>query len=160
MSSQASPDLVWGIVKNNSSFLIRRDGAQFSRESNNITNRNTLKYSGLASRKSVGVNLQTENTRSTKAKKAVDFRRKHRVVVTKQSRSTRKPEHANAKFPLTVSMKRLARTLLSELSAYRPDLKNAALAKAVRLVQSVKNVRQSEAAANLAAEKRAAEKAK
>ena len=46
-----SSDLVWAIVRNNNSFLVKRAGAQFSTEPNNLVNRNTYKYSGLANAK-------------------------------------------------------------------------------------------------------------
>ena len=80
--------------------------------------------SGLAPKRSVGVNLSTENDRS-KSTKEFDFRRKHRVVVTKRvprkvGRKV-KPENESTKFPLSVSMKRVAKTILSELPRYRPE---------------------------------------
>jgi large subunit ribosomal protein L28e len=46
-----SSDLVWAIVRNNNSFLVKRAGAQFSTEPNNLANLNTYKYSGLANAK-------------------------------------------------------------------------------------------------------------
>lgn len=51
----ASPDLIWLIIKDNSSFLVKRNGVQFSREPNNLTNKNSFKYSGLANTKAIGV---------------------------------------------------------------------------------------------------------
>lgn len=46
-----SADLVWLLVRNNSSFLVKRNGAQFSSEPNNLTNKHSFKYSGLANGK-------------------------------------------------------------------------------------------------------------
>ena len=108
------------------------------------------------------MNLSTENDRS-KSTKEFDFRRKHRVVVTKRvprkvGRKV-KPENESTKFPLSVSMKRVAKTILSELPRYRPDLQNAALARAVRLVKAVKNIRTDEKAANVREEEQRARKA-
>jgi len=51
----ASPDLIWAIVRDNSSFLVKRNHAQFSLEPNNLTNKNTFKYSGLANKRTLGV---------------------------------------------------------------------------------------------------------
>mmetsp|Transcript_158394 Transcript_158394/g.384684 ORF Transcript_158394/g.384684 Transcript_158394/m.384684 type:complete len:137 (+) Transcript_158394:44-454(+) len=48
-------DLVWATVRNNSSFLVKRDGQQFTTEPLNVTNVNSYKFSGLANVKAVGV---------------------------------------------------------------------------------------------------------
>ncbi|PIA64468.1 hypothetical protein AQUCO_00100149v1 [Aquilegia coerulea] len=52
--------LVWEIVKKNNSFLVKEFGngtqmVQFSKESNNLYNLNSFKYSGLADKKTVSV---------------------------------------------------------------------------------------------------------
>jgi large subunit ribosomal protein L28e len=54
-----SSDLNWLLLKNNNSFLVKRDGVQFSAEKNNLTNCNSYKFSGLANARSVGVSLHT-----------------------------------------------------------------------------------------------------
>ncbi|KAG1443899.1 hypothetical protein G6F46_007036 [Rhizopus delemar] len=46
-----SADLVWAIVKNNNSFLVKRQNVQFSSEPSNLLNLNSFKYSGLANYK-------------------------------------------------------------------------------------------------------------
>lgn len=46
-----SSELVWAIVKNNNSFLVKRDNAQFSAEPTNLMNLNSFKYSGIANYK-------------------------------------------------------------------------------------------------------------
>ena len=51
----ASADLQWLLVRNNSSFLVKKNGATFTSEPNNLTQLNTFKYSGLANSKTVGV---------------------------------------------------------------------------------------------------------
>jgi len=55
-----SNDLVWELVKKNSSFLVKRDRAQFSAEKNNVTNLNSYKFSGLANSANVGVNVAAD----------------------------------------------------------------------------------------------------
>jgi hypothetical protein len=52
-----SSDLVWMLVRNNSSFLVKRDGAQFTSEPGNLTQLNSFKFSGLANRKAVSVEM-------------------------------------------------------------------------------------------------------
>lgn len=46
-----SADLVWAIIKNNNSFLVKRQNVQFSSEPANLKNVNSFKYSGLANYK-------------------------------------------------------------------------------------------------------------
>lgn len=46
-----SADLIWLLVKDNNSFLVKRNGVEFSRESGNLRNVNAFKYSGLAKNK-------------------------------------------------------------------------------------------------------------
>lgn len=47
-----SAELVWALVKNNNSFLVKRpNGVEFTAERGNLTNLNTFKYSGIANNK-------------------------------------------------------------------------------------------------------------
>ncbi len=69
----ASSDLLWHLVRNRNSFLIKRDGAVFSAEPGNLRNVNTRKYSGLANKKTVdlqategGFVLATKSVRTGK----------------------------------------------------------------------------------------------
>jgi len=50
-----SAQIQWQVISNNNAFLIRRDGVEFSRESNNLLNLNKPKFSGLINRETVGV---------------------------------------------------------------------------------------------------------
>lgn len=50
-----SQELLWQLVKNNNSFLIKRDGRQFSTEPGNVKNINSFKFSGLANNRSIDV---------------------------------------------------------------------------------------------------------
>ncbi len=50
-----SSDLIWELVKKNNSFLIKRDGRQFTTEPGNVANVNSYKYSGLANKKVVDI---------------------------------------------------------------------------------------------------------
>jgi large subunit ribosomal protein L28e len=65
-----SSALIWELVKNNNSFLVKRGrtaqagAVQFSMEKNNLLNVNSAKYSGLANEKTAGIScdlkLQTQ----------------------------------------------------------------------------------------------------
>ena len=50
-----SSDLQWMLLRNTSSFLVKRNGVQFSSEPSNLMNLNSYKFSGLANKKTVGV---------------------------------------------------------------------------------------------------------
>ena len=84
--ANVSPDLVWGIVRDTSSFIIKKRqsgrsgmgkrGAEFTTEPNNVASKNAWKYSGLANAKTVsleptegGVVLTTKTKNSARAGK-------------------------------------------------------------------------------------------
>merc|ERR1712121_247629 len=51
----ASADLSWLIIRNSSSFLLKRNRQNFSLEPNNLKGRNSYRYNGLIHNKTVGV---------------------------------------------------------------------------------------------------------
>lgn len=55
----------WSLVKNNNAFLVKRDGVAFSRESNNLLNKHSYKWSGLAHSETVGVNFNKKDGKVT-----------------------------------------------------------------------------------------------
>ena len=65
MNSNVSPDLIWGVVRDTSCHILKqrvsgrsgmgKRGAEFTTEPNNVTSRNSWKYSGLANTKTVDV---------------------------------------------------------------------------------------------------------
>ncbi|GAB5589540.1 hypothetical protein Unana1_04440 [Umbelopsis nana] len=122
-----SSDLVWAIVRNNNSFLVKRAGAQFSTEPNNLANLNTYKYSGLANAKTVGINAAPRGIEvtTTKAKVASPAKRNSKVTISKGRRHTAK-KVANI----------VAR------SGYRADLRAIALARASAVLSSQQPVKE------------------
>ena len=50
-----SSDLQWLLVKDSNSFLVKRNGVQFSSEPGNLANLNSFKYSGIVNAKTVGL---------------------------------------------------------------------------------------------------------
>merc|ERR1711998_134270 len=117
-----SQDLIWACVKNNSAFLVQQcknnGKVTFTTEPNNLTGKNTFKFSGLANKKAVGVSANADGgcVLSVKAKKGS---------------ATRKPVKMFSKFTLTKDFRRVAKTIVNETSGnhYRADLKDAALAR-------------------------------
>ncbi len=61
IATKMSSALVWELVKNNNSFLVKRErtnrvgAVAFSREPGNLLNVNSAKYSGLANDKAVDI---------------------------------------------------------------------------------------------------------
>ena len=112
-----SSNLVWQVVRNNSSFLVKNskhDGAVLTKEPLNLTQKNSFKYSGLASRSPVGL---------TKGEKGG-------VVLTTATKANQnKPAKRLVSVTLNRDARRSARSITNTLNAgkYRPDLKSAAL---------------------------------
>ncbi|CAO3688717.1 unnamed protein product [Umbelopsis vinacea] len=122
-----SSELVWAIVRNNNSFLVKRAGAEFSTEPNNLANLNTFKYSGLANAKTVGIKAAPRGIEvtTTKAKVASPAKRTTKVTISKGRRHTAKSV-ANI----------VAR------SGYRADLRAIALARASAILSSQQPVKE------------------
>ncbi|KAI8377031.1 ribosomal protein L28e [Choanephora cucurbitarum] len=117
-----SSELVWAIIRNNNSFLVKRPGVQFSSEPSNLTNVNSFKYSGLANYKSVAIIPAARGVRVTtrKAKKQNSpAKSANSVVIAKTRRQTSK-----------------AVANLIAKSKYRPDLRAAAVARASAILST------------------------
>ncbi|MBN3275683.1 RL28 protein, partial [Polyodon spathula] len=50
-----SAHLQWMVIRNCSSFLIKRNGQTYSTEPNNLKSKNSFRFNGLVHRKTVGV---------------------------------------------------------------------------------------------------------
>mmetsp|Transcript_20395 Transcript_20395/g.44289 ORF Transcript_20395/g.44289 Transcript_20395/m.44289 type:complete len:148 (+) Transcript_20395:67-510(+) len=119
----AADSLVWELVKNNNSFMRKKNGhtsrsgsIRFSVERGNLMSRSTYKYSGLANSKTVDISATDDNRASL-------------TIKTKKASTSGKS--GKASIALNKSFRRTEKTILSQAtdSFYRPDLKNAALAK-------------------------------
>ncbi|KAK9761654.1 hypothetical protein K7432_013291 [Basidiobolus ranarum] len=113
-----SSDLTWLLVKDNSSFLVKRNGVQFTTEPNNLTNLNSFKYSGLANSKVVGISANPSG-------KGVVLSTKKQVI------SSSKPAKSFQKVAISGSSRRAAKTIVNVTarSGYRADLRKAALGR-------------------------------
>ncbi|KAI7858825.1 ribosomal protein L28e [Circinella umbellata] len=117
-----SADLVWALVKNNNSFLVKRANVQFSAEAGNLTNLNTFKYSGIANDKTVdirGTGRGVQVTTKIVKKANTPAKSLNKTVITKSRRGTAKSV-AN----------------LIAKNGYRADLRKAALARASAVYSS------------------------
>ncbi|KAI8983624.1 ribosomal protein L28e [Pilobolus umbonatus] len=120
-----SAELVWAIIKNHNSFLVKRQGVQFSSEASNLKNENTFKYSGLANYKSVAITPATRGVRVTikkGGKQQKPLKSLNSIVISKGPRQTSKS----------------VANLIARGTKYRPDLRAAAVARASAILASQK----------------------
>ncbi|KLU87899.1 ribosomal protein L28e [Magnaporthiopsis poae ATCC 64411] len=120
--SNVSADLIWEVVRSQNAFLEKRKtggGIQFSRDPLNLTNKHSRKHAGFVNNKAIGV-------------QAVE---KGGVVVTsKKADATNKP--ASQLTSVTHHGGKSARSTYKAVAnrtaknGYRPDLRQAAVARA------------------------------
>ncbi|XP_020374109.2 60S ribosomal protein L28 [Rhincodon typus] len=125
---EMSAHLQWMIIRNCSSFLIKRNHQVYSTESNNLKSRNSFRYNGLIHRRTVGVEPAADG--------------KGVVVVLKKRAGQRKPATSYEK----ITINKNSRATLSSLrhiirkNKYRKDLRMAALRRASAILRSQKPV--------------------
>jgi large subunit ribosomal protein L28e len=123
-----SSDLIWEIVRNNNSFLVKskqNGGVQFSRDPLNLYNKNTRKHAGFVNEKAIGV-VAGEKGFTVITKKPADASKPKSAFI--------KSEHSGAK-----SSRKGYRSVANQTAknSYRADLREAA-------VQRVSAVRRSQ----------------
>ncbi|XP_065850913.1 large ribosomal subunit protein eL28y [Euphorbia lathyris] len=123
--------LIWEIVKRNNSFLVKEfgrgnAGVQFSKESNNLYNLNSFKYSGLANKKTVSIQPGGKDLSV--------------VLATSKTKKQNKPASLLHKSVMRKEFRSMAKAVANQVgdNYYRPDLKNAALAKLSAVHKSLK----------------------
>ncbi|XP_058743574.1 large ribosomal subunit protein eL28y-like [Vicia villosa] len=130
MSTVPGP-LVWEIVKKNNSFLVKEFGngnqsVQFSRESNNLYNLNSYKFSGLANKKTVAIQAAGKDQSV--------------LLATTKPRKQNKPSVLSQRSVMKKEFSRMAKAVQNQVgdNYYRPDLKKAALARLSAVHRSLK----------------------
>ncbi len=118
-----SADLVWLLVRNNSSFIVKRDGANLTTEPGNLTNQNRRKYTGLAAEKTVDVAGDKDGFIHLTVK---NHNLRHRSL--------------GATLLLKKDPRRVNKAIKANVGGSRKDLVNAALYKATRLKQTAGGV--------------------
>ncbi|CAL0308728.1 unnamed protein product [Lupinus luteus] len=123
--------LVWEIVKNNNSFLVKQFGRgsqsiEFSKEPNNLYNLNSYKYSGLANKKTVSIQAGGKDQSV--------------LLATTKTKKQNKPAALVHKSVLKKDFRRIAKAVQNQVgdNHYRPDLKKAALARLSAVHKSLK----------------------
>ncbi|KAK4082480.1 60S ribosomal protein L28 [Purpureocillium lilacinum] len=133
MSSPALPnvssDLIWEIVRNNNSFLVksnRNGGVQFSRDPLNLTNKNSRKHAGFVNDKAIGV-VPNEKGGVTVISKKTSAATKPAQAFTKTTYGGNKSNRTSYKAVANQAAK----------SGYRGDLRSAAVERvsAIRRTQ-------------------------
>eukprot|EP00252_Welwitschia_mirabilis_P026217 TRINITY_DN849_c0_g1_i1.p1 TRINITY_DN849_c0_g1~~TRINITY_DN849_c0_g1_i1.p1 ORF type:complete len:151 (-),score=18.75 TRINITY_DN849_c0_g1_i1:215-667(-) len=125
-------DLIWEIVRNNNSFLVKQNGnssakVMFSSEPNNLFNAHSYKFSGLANKKTVSI------TPGAGEKLSV-------VLATTKTKKQNKPASMFNRSVLKKDFRRMERAVLSQVvnNNYRPDLKKYALARLSHVHKSLR----------------------
>merc|ERR1711988_1943548 len=118
----ASSDVVWGIIRKNSSFLVKRNMLELSSEPGNLMNKNSFKYSGLANLETVDV---ADNT------KGITFSRKNKKNAAQPSRNV-------VAVDLKKDFRKVAQTIKNKTEGanYRKDLSKPALARWYKIWKS------------------------
>lgn len=144
--ANCSPDLVWGIVKDTSCFLLKKKtsqrsgygkkGVHLTLEPNNLKGVNSFKYSGLANTKTVGITAGAGNKGIILSKKVTKPERARKVSPLHPSVTPywdiqvilcirgSQPSKMFAKTKLTKDFRRVAKAIKAEVEGthYRPDL--------------------------------------
>ncbi|CAG8668522.1 5945_t:CDS:2, partial [Dentiscutata erythropus] len=126
----SSEDLNWLLIRNYNSFLVKRNGAQFSSEPNNLTNLHSFKYSGLACNKTIGISPAPDN------RGVIVNARKSKVESFQPAKSTHK-------VTLSKGTRRSAKSFTNTFTraGYRPDLRKEALARISAIYQTQRPIK-------------------
>merc|ERR1712126_512116 len=123
-----SSEIAWGIIRDNSSFLLKKRGVKkpFSTEACNLTNKNAQRYNGLVNNKVVGVSAAADN--------------KGFVVTTKRAKLAHKPGKSLVATTMKAGPGRSLHKMKGALvkQRYRKDLTKAALRRAAAICRSQK----------------------
>ena len=124
--SHVSPQLIWSLIKDNNSFLVKSNGVTFSKEPNNVANLNSYKFSALAQPKSISVQPGAGN--------------KGVVVTVQKKNALNTPSKRLSKtYIKNAGTRRIAKTVLGLTKVgYRADLEKYALARVSAIVESQK----------------------
>eukprot|EP00897_Mesotaenium_endlicherianum_P005531 jgi/Mesen1/5005/ME000025S04406 len=148
-SRMASPDLVWLLVKDQSKYLVKRNGetkgsVTFTREPHNLYNLNSFKYSGLANRKTVGIEAAADEGI---------------VLSTYKTKKGQNPSQLIHRSSMKKDFRRMAKAVINqvETNGYRADLKKAALARLSAVHKSLR-VKKAVAGGNKSSSKKLARK--
>merc|ERR1711908_132177 len=115
INMSASSDLLWALTKKQNAFLVKRNGLQLTSEPNNLMNKHSFKYSGLANLETVGIE---DNTRGITLK-------------LKNKKNAANPKRNVLSVDLKKDFRKVAQTIKNKTEGkfYRKDLSKPALAR-------------------------------
>ncbi|XP_030457537.1 60S ribosomal protein L28-2-like [Syzygium oleosum] len=123
--------LIWEMVKKNNCYLVKEFGrgsasVQFSKEPNNLFNLNSYKHSGIANQKTVTIQPMGKEQSV--------------LLATTKTKKQNKPAALLHKSVMKKEFNRMAKAVTNQVADnyYRPDLKNAALARLSAVHRSLK----------------------
>ncbi|KAL1253394.1 hypothetical protein QQF64_018087 [Cirrhinus molitorella] len=124
----ASAHLQWLVIRNTSSFLIKRNKQTYSTEPNNLKARNSFRFNGLVHRKTVGIEPAADG--------------KGVVVVLKKRPGQQKPANSYEKITINKNSRATLNSVRNIIlkNKYRKDLRMAALRRASAILKSQKPV--------------------
>merc|ERR1712216_331144 len=123
--SMASSDLIWALTRKSNAFLKKRNGMTLTSEPNNLMNKHSFKYSGLANQEAVGIE---DNTRGITLK-----------INNKKNASN--PKRNVLAIDLKKDFRKVAKTIKNKTEGkfYRQDLSAPALARWYKIWKSQNN---------------------
>merc|ERR1712134_44048 len=124
INMSASSDLLWALTKKQNAFLVKRNGLQLTSEPNNLMNKHSFKYSGLANLETVGIE---DNTRGITLK-------------LKNKKNASNPKRNVLSVDLKKDFRKVAQTIKNKTEGkfYRKDLSKPALARWYKIWKSQK----------------------
>merc|ERR1712146_489566 len=128
INMSASSDLLWALTKKQNAFLVKRNGLQLTSEPNNLMNKHSFKYSGLANVEAVGIE---DNTRG--------------ITLKMENKKNSNPKRNVVSVDLKKDFRKVAATIRNKTEGkfYRQDLSNAALARWYKIWKSQKGSTES-----------------
>merc|ERR1719465_97813 len=100
------------ILRNQSKFLVKRNGIALSSEPGNLKNKHSFKYSTLANSKAIGLERAEDG-----------------AVLSTKLKTKKSPKGMFKKVTLKRDFRRVAKSIKGACALYRPDLEKDALAK-------------------------------
>merc|ERR1711939_198209 len=129
LNMSASSDLLWALTRKTNCFMVRRTvgtgGCTLTSEPNNLMNKHSFKYSGLANQEAVGIE---DNTRGITLK-------------IKNKKNASNPKRNVLAIDLKKDFRKVAKTIKNKTEGkfYRQDLSAPALARWYKIWKSQNN---------------------
>ncbi|TCD62199.1 hypothetical protein EIP91_007232 [Steccherinum ochraceum] len=123
-----SNDLQWLLIRKNNAHIVKRvpEGPVFSKEAGNLTNIHSFKYSGLVNSKTIDIQATGAGIQISTTKKGAS---PHAVNPAKSVSSVRNRSGGRRAYGVVAKIAK---------RGYRPDLRQAAIARASALILAQK----------------------